>query len=166
MREVFLRMEPMERSVLERIEELAELLAALNEAGLDDVVWKVLGGLPSAYLQLNLNWTVAGKKDIESVATDYMHSRLTMATSEVTKSRAARPEIKPFYDLFVNNEYVDEGELETMNLTRPNPDKVLRAVVVNGQMVRLVPADHAKRLVLRHKIGKKMPSLDELKMMS
>jgi len=166
MREVFLRMEPMERSVLERIEELGELLAALKEAGLDDVVWKVLGGLPSAYLQLNLNWTVAGKKDIESVATDYMHSRLTMAISEVTKSRAARPDVKPFYDLFVNNEYVDEGVLETMNLTRPNPDKVLRAVVVNGQVVRLVPADNAKRLVLRHKMGKSLPSLDELKVMS
>ena len=166
MREVFLRLEPMERSVLERIEELAELLAALKETGLDHVVWKVLGGLPSAYLQLNLNWTVAGKKDIESVATDYMHSRLTMAISDVTNSRAAHPDVKPFYDLFVNNEFVNEGVLERMNLTRPTPDKVLRAVVVSGRVVRLVPADNSKRLVLRHKMGKKLPSLDELKMLS
>ena len=152
--------------MLERIEELAELLAALKETGLDHVVWKVLGGLPSAYLQLNLNWTVAGKKDIESVATDYMHFRLTMAISDVTKSRAAHPDVKPFYDLFVNNEFVNEGVLERMNLTRPTPDKVLRAVVVSGRVVRLVPADNAKRLVLRHKMGEILPTLDELKMLS
>ena len=149
--------------MLERIEELAELLAALKETGLDDVVWKVLGGLPSAYLQLNVNWTVAGKKDIESVATDYMHSRLAMALSEVTKSRAARPEVKSLYELFVHNEHVDEGVLETLNLTCPNPDKVLRAVVVSGEGVRLVPVDNANRLVLRHKMGGGMPTLDELK---
>lgn len=168
MREIFLQVEPMERGVLEQMEELAELRAALKEAGLADVVWKVLGGLPAAYLQLNRCWIAADQKELESVATNYLHSRLSIAISDVNKSCAARPDLEELYDLFVSREFVDESILRVKKLVRPSPDKVLRAIAVKGQQVRLIPVDNAKRLVLRHKLHllAGMPTLEEMRNLS
>jgi len=170
MREIVLPLEPMERCVLEQMEELAELQVALDEAGLADVVWKVLGGVPAAYLQLNRCWIENGKQELESVATKHLHARLSSAMSDINKRCAKQPDHESLLDLFVSNEVVVESVLRELKSVRPSPDKILRtSVAQEGGRVLLLPADNAMRLVLRHQLHKPnkglMPTLDEIRKM-
>jgi len=170
MQEIFLHLEPMERSVLEQMDELEELRVALDEADLADVVWKVLGGFPAAYLQLNRFWIEAGKQKLEYVVTKCLHSKLTMAISDIDQSCAERPDLESLFDMFASTEFVAESDFREMRLVRPSPDKVLRAIAIEGQRISLHPADNAKRLVLRHKLyklkGMLLPTLDNMRDMS
>ena len=169
MREVFLNLEPVERSVLESMGDLSELLAGLETAGVADVVWSVLGGVPAAYLQLDWQWKEAGKTQavLEAVATKYMRSRLGAAISDVDKSCVGCPDLVKLYAKFLDNtdESVEASVLRQLQLTRPSPDKVLRAVFVDDVMI-LIPADSAKRLVLKHNLRRTPSTLQELKALS
>ena len=51
-RELFLHVEPMTRDTLNNIPEYAILMSRLEKAGLKDVVWAVVGGVPSRLNQV------------------------------------------------------------------------------------------------------------------
>ena len=163
LREKVLDVEPMTRPVLEALPELEELLEALRDAGLADVVWGVVGGVPANYLKLSGLWVDDGGGRAAPVTTAFIQALLIRAIAEVSNAVTADPRLKALFSRFRGTEAVRYAVLEEEGIVRASPDKVLRAVIDEGaaQLV-LTPADAATALVLRHGLAD-APSMDGLK---
>ena len=148
------------------MEELQELLEALNKAGLQDVVWHVVGGSPAKYLQLLSEWENEGASDVEAAVAQFVKRQLLSALS--TRNRAVKQAGLAYEELllrFQKEDAVPLRDLEEIN--SPSPDKVLRlAEAKSGTSGRFlpsfVPADAAMGLVLRYNL-QGAPSLSKLK---
>jgi hypothetical protein len=172
-REKLLEVEPMQRSLLEELPELEPLHNALKGADMADVVWACVGGNPADYKGLWGEWKDAQCKDIELVVAAFVQDLLGKAMRNKNESVIASKGMKKLFALFRNLRCseVDFSVLEDMELVRPSPDKVLRAVRRittagsrgSGQRI-LIPADAATALVLRYDLTV-TPSMEELKAM-
>ena len=162
MRERVLQVEPMSRELAERLSGMGALHAALATAGLADVAWAVLGGYPAAYEGLHTAWKESGCiMNMAPILEAFVQAQLLAAISQRDEHLAADKRLKPLYERFATIDAVPVGELVAMELVRPSPDKVLRALVRDSETV-LVPATPAMALVLRQKLAK-APPLDALK---
>ena len=150
LREKVLNVEPMSRSILEALPELKALLEALRDAGLADVVWSAVGGVPANYLKLNGQWADSGQEDVAPAAADFVQALLIGAIAEVSSAAAADARLTALYARFRGGAAVAHGAFEELSIARPSPDKVLRSVVDRGSArLLLAPADAATALVLR-----------------
>ena len=162
MRERMVQVEPMPRELVERLSGMEALHAALAVAGLADVAWAVLGGYPAAYEGLHTAWKESSCiKNMAPIVEAFVQAQLLAAISQRDEHLTADKHLKPLYERFATIDAVPVGELVAMELVRPSPDKVLRALVRDSETV-LVPATPAMALVLRHKLAK-APPLDALK---
>ena len=165
-REQVLLVPTMTREEIEAMEELQELLEALNKAELQDVVWHVVGGSPAKYLQLRTEWKAPRASDVEAAVARFVEKQLLSAL--ITRSRAVKqagPAYAELLQRFQKEDAVPEHDLQQIN--SPSPDKVLRLTKAkSGTSVRFlpsfVPADAAMGLVLRYNL-QDTPSLSELK---
>jgi hypothetical protein len=162
LREKVLDVEPMPRATLEALPELAPLLAALRKASAADAVWACLGGVPAAYEQLDGAWADAGRGEAAAarVAACYVQDALGRAIGERDEALAANGGLAQLYARFAGAAQVPLSALAELRVTRPAPDKVLRAVRARappgdeGSGARvLVPAHAAAALVLRHSLA-------------
>jgi hypothetical protein len=154
LREMVLDVEPMPRATLEALPELAPLLAALRAARLADTVWAVAGGVPALYLQLRAQWEARGARgDLARVVTDFALGNLKKAVHSVGDAVAVDKSLQTLYDGFRGAARVPYSALKALQIARPSPDKVLRAVFFVGAGGApedvLVPTDAATALVLR-----------------
>jgi hypothetical protein len=161
LREQVLDVEPMPRATLEALPELAPLLASLRAAGMADVVWASVGGVPAAYLKLDGAWAAAGRgADAAPVATALVEDLLARAVGNVGDAVAADARLPPLFALFGpgGSAAVRYSALRDLGVVRASPDKVLRAVSRRdggggggAERTRrvLVPADAAAALALR-----------------
>jgi hypothetical protein len=162
MRERMVQVEPMPRELVERLSGMEALHAVLAVAGLADVAWAVLGGYPAAYEGLHTAWKESGCiMNMAPILEAFVQAQLLAAISQRDEHLAADKRLKPLYERFATIDAVPVGELVAMELVRPSPDKVLRALVRDSETV-LVPATPAMALVLRQKLAK-APPLDALK---
>ena len=161
-RELVVQVEPMPRELVERLSGVEALHAALAAAGLADVVWAVLGGVPVDYLALRRHWELSRHStDLALIVEAFVQAQLVAAVRKRVESLEADKRLRQLYDRFTAVDAVPFVDLETMDLVRPSPDKVLRVLVQAGEPV-LVPATPAMALVLRHKLAK-APPLDAIK---
>lgn len=162
-RQMVLEIEPMPRTILESIPTLAALHTQLKDAGLDDIVWCILGGSPAAYERLDMALAVAriSNSDMQAQLTSFLQKKLIDAIHQrVVFSKY--PELVPLILRFKTEAFVPEKSVQTDILAmRPTPDKVLRTVTRDGEAV-LVPSDAAMALVLHHDL-EKAPSLEGLR---
>jgi hypothetical protein len=158
----------MEREVLERIPKLQGLHTALKAAGVADLVWGVLGGIPASYLLLNSAWKSAGcplgsTGDVAKMAKmveaflELKLARTAIAFNQVKASH--RDLIGPVYDQFKTVDELPASILELHEL--PIHDKVLRLVADKGWKEGvLVPTSPAMALVMRYGVKGDPPSLE------
>ena len=164
-REIMLVVEPMSREVLEGLTgDLGVLIAALRAAGLDGVVWAVVGGNPADYGGILQLWKIAKFSDITTVVESFVSDQLIKAIEARDTAQTAAPRLAKLYTRFQSaDDAVLLSDLNTLGIPRPSPDKVLRKVKRGGEQV-LVPATPAMAVVLRFNL-EKAPSLDALKAM-
>jgi hypothetical protein len=165
LREMVLEVEPMPRATLEALPELAPLLAALRAARLADVVWAVAGGVPAHYLQLSGQWGAHERRDVAAAVAAFALGALKKAVNNVGDAVAADARLQALYDRFRGADVVPYSALKAAGLSRPSPDKVLRAVFAIGAggapENALVPADAATAIVLRWGLAE-VPAMDAL----
>ena len=150
---------PMPRALLFSLPELAALFGALREAGLEDVVWAVLGGVPAHYTALHDKLRRAAPKDAASLIERYLDEQLRGAISQLNNLKP-HSSLVPVLDDFRLVDEVAESRLR--DVVSPSPSKVLRSVVARGGKATVfVPADSAMALVLRHRF-EVAPALGEL----
>ena len=168
-REDVLEVEPMRRELLEELPELQPLHEALKSANLADVVWMCVGGNPADYRSLLTTWT-RRPNEIELVVASFVQKLVGKAMDNVSSAVAINKRLQGLFDKFRESSEVPSAILRDLEIVRPSPDKVLRAVELRtsagsrggGQRV-LIPADAATAVVLRHGISALALSLDELK---
>ncbi len=153
----------MERELLRQIPELEELHAALEAAGVADLVWEVVGGNPAEYDLLRgrrVKALLEGRTDFLKVVEDFLRDKLRKATNTFNLVKAANPSLtEPVYSRFKAAEACPADLCEQYAL--PMPDKVLRLIDKEGDEEGVLkPATPAMALVLRHSVRGKPPSLD------
>jgi len=160
LRQDVIELGPMPRALLFSLPEHAALHAALREAGLEDVVWAVLGGVPAHYTALCDTMRKAAPEDTSSLVERYVDEQLRSAISRLNNLKP-HPSLQQVLDDFRLADEVAESRLR--DVVSPSPNKVLRSVAAQGGKATVfVPADSAMALVLRHRF-EEAPSLGELR---
>lgn len=177
-----LRMEPMDRAMLESIPEFEPLVTALNSTCLDeaktvrlgDVVWHTMGGVPIIYKELQRKWAEVDSSPaaLHEITLEVVADRIGKALGHIKRLVGSNEDMRKFLLRFAEVDYVKEADFIDAGLTRPSPDKVLRLVQigyskakglekgVTGQPV-LVPATPTVGFVLRYGFTQ-APSTEEL----
>jgi hypothetical protein len=160
LRQAVIEIGPMPRALLFSLPEHAALHRALREAGLEDVVWAVLGGVPAHYIALHDTLRRAAPEDTEGLVELYLDEQLRDAISRLNELKP-HPSLLPVLDDFRSVDEVAESRLR--EVVSPSPNKVLRKVAARGGKATVfVPTDSAMALVLRHRF-EEAPSLGELR---
>ena len=164
-REIILIVEPMSRDVLEGLGgDLGGLIVALRAAGLDDVVWAVVGGNPADYGGILQLWKIAKYDDITAVVESFVSKQLNKAIEARDAALKKDRRLAEMYAWFASTGAVPLADADKLDAERQSPDNVLRKIERGGEQV-LVPATSAMAVVLRFNLEKKAPSLDALKAM-
>jgi hypothetical protein len=161
----------MDRQLIQNLPQLLPLFESIKRAKLDKVVWTVLGGIPRRYVALGSTLVKnAGRGthillnlDERSVIGDFLLKEIGDAIKLVDKSAIAHPHLEEIFTLFDDSFRIPSSELRVKKLKRPEPDKVLREVKIDGELF-LVPATNAIGIVMRHTLTKE-PSLAKLEEM-
>ena len=154
LRQDVIELGPMPRALLFSLPEHAALHAALREAGLEDVVWAVLGGVPAHYTALHdkLRRCRASSEDFGRSVEAYVRTELRGAITRRASMLVAHPFMAPILDEFVAASEIPEELLTGRMIQSPSPNKVLRTVASSSGETVYVPADAAMALVLRHRL--------------
>jgi len=156
---------PMTKEMIWEIEQLQNLFKYVKEAGLDDVVFAVLGGIPSRYEELwdNARIDLQEGQEARKVIGVHLCAEISAAMKIVNDSKTIK-DMKAILELFDKEmKWMRSDILADKELKRPTPDKVFREVKQDGVFV-LVPASNSIGIVLQHSL-KKEPSLNELEEM-
>jgi hypothetical protein len=147
LRQDVLEVGPMPRELLFSLPEHAALFAALRSAGLEDVAWAVLGGVPALYEALHGRLRRAAPGRAAAVAADFARGLILDA---IDRLRAANlhPSMEPVLALLRSADEAPAAMLKGVVL--PSPNKVLREVRRGVDATVFVPADAAMAMVLRH----------------
>ena len=172
LRQMVYDVEPMPRSMLERVPELKSLHEALKREGLDDVVWECLGGIPAECQLLQRTWKRKERtQDFKRIVVDYVQvgfGKAIRQRNEVLRASGNAEGFKKLYKDFEHASFVSEGRLDELGLERPSPDKVLRLVANRGPSgIKetgtgvLVPATSFMSIVLRYQLDE-VPAFSQL----
>ena len=136
-REDVIEIKPMTKEMVWQIVQLQDLFKYVNEAGLDDTVFAVLGGIPADYEKL---WRSV-KFDLESgrESREVIGTHLCAAISAAIKLVGAAAKLMK---LFHESDIFTKSTLVANKLQRPTPDKVFREVK-QGRIFVLIPASNA-----------------------
>jgi hypothetical protein len=152
----------MDRAMIEKLPQLQTMLAFVTKFNLSDVVWSVLGGIPTKYEELDKSVTRALDTDastVQSAIGEYLCSQVSDAIRIVNEAKI-NSDIDQILVLVDEDLCIPMSELVSQKLKRPTPDKVLREVKKDGKWV-LIPATNAIGLVLRHQLTEK-PTMEKL----
>ena len=162
-RERVFDIKPLTSEMIWQFEQLQELFKYVKDAGLEDTVFAVLGGIPAKYEKLwdNSKIGLQAGQDPRQVIGTHLCAAISAAIKLVEDSCGNDgPAIAKLMKLFQETSIFTKSTLVTNKLQRPTPDKVFREVERNGVSV-LIPASNAIGIVLQHGLSKK-PSLTEL----
>jgi hypothetical protein len=165
-RESVVDIKPMTKEMIWEIEQLQDLFKYVKEAGLDDVVFAVFGGIPSTYEKLwrNAKTDLQEGQEAREVIGSHLCAEISAAIKLVKDSKTKKNDMEEIIKLFdKNKKWILSDTLTVKKLQRPTPDKVFRELEQDGIFV-LVPASNAIGIVLQHSLTKK-PSLNELEAM-
>jgi hypothetical protein len=158
-RQSVFEIKPMTKEMVWQIGQLQDLFKYAKEAGLEDSMFAVLGGIPSRYEELWRN----SKIDLQAGrdAREVIGAHLCAAVSDAIKLVKDAQDMDEIINLFDKATNVIPSHLvKAKKLKRPTPDEVFREVEQSGVFV-LIPASNAIGIVLRHNLTEE-PSLTEL----
>ena len=166
-REDVIDIKPMTKEMVWKIVQLQDLFKYAKEAGLEDHVFAVLGGIPSRYEKLwrTTKIDLQAGRDAREVIGYHLCAVISAAIKLVNESCGNDDIVSAkLMKLFQETSIFTKSTLVTNKLPRPTPDKVFREVKQNGVLV-LAPASNAIGIVLQHGLSKE-PYLNELEKMS
>jgi hypothetical protein len=154
--------QPMTKEMIWQIGQLQELFKYVKDAGLEDTVFAVLGGIPSRYEELwdNSKIDFQAGRDAREVIGTHLCAAVSAAIKLVKDSKKKGNDMEEIIKLLDKEKMWILSDTLTYKLQRPTPDKVFREVERDGMFV-LIPASNAIGIVLQHGLSKK-PSLTEL----
>ena len=165
-REDVIDIKPMTNEMVWKIGQLQDLFKYAKEAGLEDTVFAVLGGVPADYEKLWRTTKIGLRagQDPRQVIGTHLCAAISAAINLVRKSKSESIDMKEIIKLYdAEKMSILCDTLVDKNLKRPTPDKVFREVERDGIFV-LIPASNAIGIVLPHGLSKE-PSLDELELL-
>jgi hypothetical protein len=152
-RQSVLEIGTMDRAMIEKLPQLQTMLAFVAKFNLSDVVWSVLGGIPTKYEELDKSITRALDTEastVQSAIGEYLCNQVSDAIRVVKEAKGVA-------DMSLILSKMDFNKLEIVSQDlpdewkRPTPDKVLRKVEKEGKW-GLVPSTNTIGLVLRHQL--------------
>jgi hypothetical protein len=164
-RAIIYNIQPMSKEMIWRLSQLQNFFDIIDKVeNLEEIVWAVLGGIPSKYEKM---WIMFKQrfdysKDSKQWIGDFLCSDISSAIKLVddSKTNLNMLEIFKMFDK-ANNGIILNNFLTTTNkFDRLTLDKIFHEVEIDG-VFNLVPASHAIGLVLRHDLKKK-PSIEAL----
>jgi hypothetical protein len=153
----------MTKEMVWQIGQLQDLFKYAKEAGLEDSLFAVLGGIPAKYEKLwrNSKIDLQAGRDAREVIGAHLCAAVSDAIGLVNESCGNDDTATAkLMKLFQETSIFTKSTLVTNKLQRPTPDEVFRQVERDGIAV-LIPALNAIGIVLQHSLTKE-PSLDEL----
>lgn len=160
-RQVVLELEDMPLETLRRIPAYAGLFDVLRTEGLESAAWGVLGGVPADFDELVTLPVAAGLlTDSGRVVVDYLRAEIGKAIDRRDSLLAGFSEMREVLGEFKVRAAVRKSLLIEKRIVAPSPNKVLRVVLVDGDIM-LVPADAATALLLTHGL-QVTPSIETL----
>jgi hypothetical protein len=147
-RERVVNVEPMSREQLEAIPEFREFVEFLKNHKLDDAVWKVVGGCPAKFLQIELAFSSASGKSSEKVeAVKSAISKVLLISKRTIMECSANTE--DIVKLWMEKKWekVSVAELLKCGFELDIPNKVFRETA-EGTVEFIVPANPATGLIL------------------
>ncbi len=154
-REELFLLGPMSKDVLLQLPQFQQLFARLRGLELLDAVWDILGGVPTAWEQLNRHYMLADDADFVSAVKDTVVTVVKRAAKEWRNQLTFSPYMASVHRLFADTDThrgvdsvadgVVTGYLVPLGKSRPVPDKVLR--LVPGEI--LEPATPTMAVILR-----------------
>jgi len=150
-REVIYDIKPMSRDQISHLPQFQDFPAKVrNDPELCDVMWEVMGGIPSYYDTLLFRLRLASGQDPKTVVEQFLLGIIQKAVDTVVDARMSDSNLRQLCDLYLSTQKpIPVKELERRKMTRNLPDKVFRQVREGGIAV-LEPATSAVLLVLRH----------------
>ncbi|KAI3640071.1 hypothetical protein MIR68_000949 [Amoeboaphelidium protococcarum] len=162
-RQSVLEIGTMGRAMIEKLPQLQTMLAFVTRFNLSDVVWSVLGGIPTKYEELDKMISSAldtAPASVQSVIGEYLRNQVSQAIDIVKEAKRLTSDMSRILSkMDLNTLLIIDEELPN-EWKRPTPDKVLRKVEKEGKWV-LVPSTNAIGLVLRHQLTEK-PTMEKL----
>ncbi|KAI3649950.1 hypothetical protein MP228_005582 [Amoeboaphelidium protococcarum] len=162
-REDVIDIKPMPKGMIWNIGQLQNLFKCTKEAGLDDIVFAVLGGVPADYEKLwrSARIDLQAGRDAREVIGTHLCAAIFAAIRLVRDSKVKNKDMDEIFKLFdKGKKWIFSDTLTDKKLQRPTPDKVFREVKRDGILV-LVPASNAIGIVLQHGLTRE-PSVNEL----
>ena len=162
-RERVFDIKPMTKEMVWQIDQLQDLFKYSKEAGLDDILFAVLGGIPCKYEELWGNASIALKNGenprqvIGFHLCDEIYSAIKIV-GDTKESTMHADKIIKLYDR--EKQFIRRSTLKTKKLKRPSPDRIFREANRDGMPV-LIPASNAIGIVLKHNLSVG-PSLNQL----
>jgi len=163
LRENIVAMEPMSRSQIESIDELTDVIKALENEKLLDVVWNCCGGVPQHYFNgIKIVWDDRPGQNIRTIALGYCMQEIDNAIVTYTDFLLTYPEQGKLLSEFRNHQQIHIHDIKDKQYPNiPTPNKVFRKIRTESKQTIIVPASNAMALVLKYQ-WKKTPSEDEL----
>jgi hypothetical protein len=149
MRGHFVDVDEMDQETVESIPEFEIFITSLREADLADVVYHIIGGVPAHYKWLrDVTAGRSGEKLSEAV-NFFLERSQSMAIKLRLLALHSHPAMSQLYDLFKTAKAVSETRADVNQVTRPSPDKTLRALYI-GSKPFLIPSTRAMAYILRN----------------
>jgi hypothetical protein len=153
---------PMTREMIWQLDQLQDFFEYVKEAGLEDIVFAVLGGNPADYEELwdNTKTHLQNEQDAREVIGTHLCAQIYAAIKLVKDSKSKTNDMDEIIKLFDKDKNLILSKYLTNKFQRPTPDKLFREEERDGVPV-LIPASNSIGIVLCHSLTKK-PTLNEL----
>jgi hypothetical protein len=165
-RQNILEIPPMDRKMIENLQQLQPLMDVLKKEDLVSVAWEVLGGIPARWEGLDDKVSVGGPGQEKEAVSVFLGDKIMEAITTKEAYLKAHPHMEPVLEAIAKNPDVlitSKAEQDLLKVTqknRPSPDKVLSIEKKNRVNV-VVPASSAMRIVIKHNLTTE-PTLVEL----
>ncbi len=158
-RQIVIAVEPMSKEQIESIPELKDLIAFLRSHNLDEPVWKVLGGSPADYLELeeaiignksSLSDDTASEKVVNQVK-NHLQLVLTKSLNNIVANSSFNTKQIINVSRKKKITMIPKMELEAEGLLLDYPNKVFREVVTIEDSY-IVPSSPAVSLIISENV--------------
>jgi hypothetical protein len=155
------KVERFTREQILSIPENAELYRILDNLGMTELSWQVLGGNPADFADLRDLLRGKNQEEFCSIVEYFLTDRICGAIRLIRDAKKSNKDLwKLIEELRKRGNCLPEADREKMAIDRNDPDKVLRLIMKNGKEM-LVPASNALDLVIRHDLSE-APPIDKL----
>lgn len=151
-RQHVLYVDELSRDDIRSFPQLHQLFAVLDEERLSDVVLDLLGGIPSLYLNLDSELTLAKTcgETVSDAVTMFLLDLLYSVATDAVSLRTDNPKFKEVLTLLKDCDHIHVTELESRGLKLPSPYKILRQTNLGRTNLVVQPTSPMVALYCKH----------------